>query len=698
MLYPKPKASAAKSSPAFQCLGFLFILALLFGMIACSSLTPGVLPGSQGSSGPVKVEITPETATLTSGTTLQLSATVTNTSNTAVAWSSSAGSINSNGLFTAPSVTATQNVTVTARSLTVLGAQASVTFTITPPAAPLVITTSSLPNGTVGTSYSSTLAGSGGTLPYTWSLASGALPAGFQISHAGLLSGTASQSGTYAFAVKVTDANANTASQSLQLSISSQAGQSCGPPTYPCSRTDLQLIKATAPPQLGSNPQYYGGHRGAGVVAVDPSYNNRILRVTDGNTNKRLPGLSFMTGSSAEKNVTSYDESMFIVHGANGAVCLYHFDASTFSAQFHGCVGSLGTSGDFGYTAADQYAFYSYYLRKLYRFVIDPSTFSISTDPTFNNGIGYFDPDSPNCLNGQIAANNWYTGDSALSSDDNTMIVAVGPAQDADPYYVVWNRTKGCEWMNVQTYEVSRGWNTGMSNPQKIAFASGNTPTQVGGIHNAQIDRSGNFGVLTVNGVASLGHKIFWTIGTNQVDDTCTTCNSHWACDFGICFWNMGPGSGYDLVQQEIGTLDPILDVNTSEDQGQWGNDEHMSHANAVQGKAMVYLVDWEPGFGASSVSQVWEDEVIGVNWDGSKRTIRFNKNWDSGYGGFNGSTRCSISRQGNYALCNSDLQMYNLDKGFGNGFNEDTCDHTQQAGLINSTGCRTDVLLLELR
>jgi len=160
----------------------------------------------------------------------------------------------------------------------------------------------------------------------------------------------------------------------------------------------------------------------------------------------------------------------------------------------------------------------------------------------------------------------------------------------------------------------------------------------------------------------------------------------------------MGPGSGYSLVQQAIGSLDWTLDVNLDAVQGQWGNDEHQSHANAVEGQKLIYLASFQPGNGDSSVNQVWEDELIGVNWDGSQRTVRFNKSWNSGYGGFNGSARCSISRQGHYAICDSDLQMYNLDKGFGNGLNQDRCDHNLPAGLTNTDGCRTDVLLFELR
>jgi hypothetical protein len=41
---------------------------------------------------------------------------------------------------------------------------------------------------------------------------------------------------------------------------------------------------------------------------------------------------------------------------------------------------------------------------------------------------------------------------------------------------------------------------------------------------------------------------------------------------------------------------------------------------------------------------------------------------------------------------------MYNLDKGFGNGLNQDTCDHTLTAGIMGTNACRTDLLLFQLR
>ena len=82
-------------------------------------------------------------------------------------------------------------------------ATAALSLTINPPA--LVITTSSLPAGTVGVAYSQALGASGGTPPYTWSVASGSLPAGLSLAAGGTISGTPGTAGSSSFTVRVTD-------------------------------------------------------------------------------------------------------------------------------------------------------------------------------------------------------------------------------------------------------------------------------------------------------------------------------------------------------------------------------------------------------------------------------------------------------------------------------------------------------------
>jgi putative Ig domain-containing protein len=73
-----------------------------------------------------------------------------------------------------------------------------------PVAAAVVVTTTSLPGATVGTSYSSSLAATGGTRSYVWSIASGTLPAGLTFS-GGKVSGTPTTGGSQTLVFRATD-------------------------------------------------------------------------------------------------------------------------------------------------------------------------------------------------------------------------------------------------------------------------------------------------------------------------------------------------------------------------------------------------------------------------------------------------------------------------------------------------------------
>jgi hypothetical protein len=94
---------------------------------------------------------------------------------------------------------------------------AGLSATINPAA--LVITTSSLPAGTVGVAYSQALAASGGTPPYTWSVASGSLAAGLNLAAGGAISGTPATAGSSSISVRVTDSTSASATVPLTLTI-----------------------------------------------------------------------------------------------------------------------------------------------------------------------------------------------------------------------------------------------------------------------------------------------------------------------------------------------------------------------------------------------------------------------------------------------------------------------------------------------
>ena len=85
----------------------------------------------------------------------------------------------------------------------------------------VAITSSSLPGGTVGQEYSTTLAATGGAMPYSWSKTGGTLPGGLTLGTDGVISGDPTTPGTSDVTVKVTDSSipALTATASLSITV-----------------------------------------------------------------------------------------------------------------------------------------------------------------------------------------------------------------------------------------------------------------------------------------------------------------------------------------------------------------------------------------------------------------------------------------------------------------------------------------------
>jgi hypothetical protein len=177
-------------------------------------------------SGTISVTVSPGSGALESGQTLQFKATVYNSSNQAVTWSASAGTISSSGLYTAPQVSSgTWTYRVWATSVAEPSKSATVYVVITPLVVPLQITTTSLPEVMAGTAYTETLGVSGGKSPYHWKLTSGTLPQGLTFTGStGVLAGTTAQTGQFNLTFQVTDSSwptQLTASQQFVLQASS---------------------------------------------------------------------------------------------------------------------------------------------------------------------------------------------------------------------------------------------------------------------------------------------------------------------------------------------------------------------------------------------------------------------------------------------------------------------------------------------
>jgi hypothetical protein len=187
----------------------------------------------------------------------------------------SAGGGGGGSSYTNPSAQSVSEATATT--------SAGVTITWTYTAAPLAVSTSSLPAATVGDSYSQDLSASGGISPYSWSVTSGSLPAGLSLASDGTVSGTPTAVGSSTFTVQATDSGspAQTATQQLTLTVDPAAGGGTSCQTtatsfisadcYASSQGAIDVTAATG----DTNPSEVDGNQAAQLANGDYlEYNN----------------------------------------------------------------------------------------------------------------------------------------------------------------------------------------------------------------------------------------------------------------------------------------------------------------------------------------------------------------------------------------------------------------------------------------
>ena len=149
--------------------------------------------------------------------------TLTAAGDTPITWSIDTGSLPGGLNLSTAGVISGTPTTANTFNFTVKAANAAgndtkqFSITIAPaPVAP-AITTTSLPEGTVGTAYNQTLTAAGDT-PITWSIDTGTLPGGLNLSTAGVISGTPTTANTFNFTVRATN-NAGSVTKTLSIFI-----------------------------------------------------------------------------------------------------------------------------------------------------------------------------------------------------------------------------------------------------------------------------------------------------------------------------------------------------------------------------------------------------------------------------------------------------------------------------------------------
>ncbi len=292
----------------------------------------------------VSVAVSPGQAVLATSRGQQFTAAVRGTTNPGVQWSAggvpggstAAGIITPSGLYTAPSLVPSSGyIVITATSLTDGSKSASASVQVVNP--PSTVAVSIYPiQVTMGAGqsqqFAATVSGtSNGAV--TWEvdgIVSGDASVG-TISATGLYTAPVSVSGPATITVSVRssfDPN-SFADASLTLGL-------CGPPAYPCSRTDETVTQ----PDAGIVPNF-GGLVGVGTVITDPLYNNvRIIRCTDTNTNSSEVSYYAGLGGNSGLNAWNVDDTQVVIGDLGGDTFIERFDASG-----HACSPVLESGG-----------------------------------------------------------------------------------------------------------------------------------------------------------------------------------------------------------------------------------------------------------------------------------------------------------------------------------------------------------------
>ncbi len=119
-----------------------------------------------------------------------------------------------------PTVAGTFPLTIRATDTAGLFDEQRLSVRINPAPIPPRITNTTLPEGTAGSRYSTTLAATGGTGAPKWSVVSGALPPGLSLNEVtGAITGTPTTEGTSKFTVRATDTIPLTGEKALSITI-----------------------------------------------------------------------------------------------------------------------------------------------------------------------------------------------------------------------------------------------------------------------------------------------------------------------------------------------------------------------------------------------------------------------------------------------------------------------------------------------
>ena len=292
-------------------------LSLIF-LCVLVSLTAGLISGCAGSPPPISISLSSSAPATDEGQAVRIKATLTNDNFSGVRWGlagpgSLSGATTTSVIYNAPQ--ATQGFTAqTAMIEAVSAADRNKTATIQIGVNPYPqIPFQTLPNGSVGTPYSQSIALTGGTPPFEWSVyngpiitgccVGGSVPDGLKLdASSGAISGTPTGGGTWYFEGMVTDAAGVTVDNGfLSIQINPASGT-----RNPVPFLNQPLVPAAIAPGSGGFTLRVSGTGFASGATVD--FNGAPLATTfvdGGNLSANVPATAVAAAGTVSVRVVN---------------------------------------------------------------------------------------------------------------------------------------------------------------------------------------------------------------------------------------------------------------------------------------------------------------------------------------------------------------------------------------------------------
>jgi len=363
-----------------------------------------------------------------------------------------------------------------------------------------------------------------------------------------------------------------------------------------------------------------GNLSGVNTIVTDPDFGNRIVRITDAETNplKAFKNRTYVTATSgsADENLWNIDSTLFVIQDSGANSYPFTFNPTTLQAArmyvssfpaTHGL--RLSDSGDWSRVNASVLYTYS-------GTAISKYDFSDRTNPP-SPQLVYDFTSSPNCLPAGFTAT-WHTK-GGVGADDAAFGMAYSNSggQETGIYAVAYRVGSGCSVLNTKTGQVTGDWGA------KGTITLPDRWT----IHNVKLSKDGNWLVIASQVCTSSTcsqEPYFWQIGTTNVVACGESghCDGHWTEGYSHWVNNNNSPLSNQMIRL-FGESNSVSSLTHNFPLGLSGYfDQHQSWNNVDPGDSLPFAsTTWIP---TSPFTAPWYNEIIAVAADGSGTTWRF--------------------------------------------------------------------------